>query len=146
MNWYVNIATLGPIGYMNAPGTMASIATLPLVYWLHTIIPNHYAYLSVVIFALIGALWIVHKAIQHSRWHHDPSEVVIDEVIGCLLTFWGIALSGKVVLVGFILFRIFDILKIGGINYLERLPGEWGIVCDDVLAGLISNIILRLLL
>ena len=50
MNWYVSIATLGPIGYMNAPGTMASIATLPLVYWLHTIIPNQYIYLSVVFF------------------------------------------------------------------------------------------------
>jgi phosphatidylglycerophosphatase A len=146
MNWYVNIATLGPIGYMNAPGTMASIATLPLVYWLHTMIPNQYVYLSVVIFALVSALWILHKAIEQSRWHHDPSEVVIDEVVGCLITFWGIALSGKAVLVGFILFRIFDILKIGGIHYLERLPGEWGIMSDDIMAGLISNLILRLLL
>lgn len=146
MNWYVNIATLGPIGYMSAPGTMASIVTLPLVYWLHTIMPNQYAYLSIVIFALIGSLWIVRKAMQLSRWHHDPSEVVIDEVIGCLLTFCGIALSGKAALLGFILFRFFDITKFGGIHYLERLPGELGIVFDDVAAGLISNIILRLLL
>src|SRR5687768_6394380 len=104
MSWYVTLATLGPIGYMNAPGTMASVATLPLVYWLHTLLPDQYMYLVVVIFGLIASLWIVRKAIEQSRWHHDPSEVVIDEVIGCLLTFWGIALSGKAVLVGFILF------------------------------------------
>lgn len=88
MNWYIHIATLGPIGYMNAPGTMASLVTLPLVYWLHYIIPNNYAYLSFVIFMIIISLWIIHKAVEQSRWHHDPSEVVLDEVIGCLLTFW----------------------------------------------------------
>lgn len=146
MNWYVNIATLGPIGYMNAPGTMASIVTLPFAYWLNTVMPNQYAYLGVVTFILLISLWVVHQAVLQSRWHHDPSEVVIDEVIGCLLTFWGIALSGKTVLVGFILFRIFDILKIGGVHYLERLPGEWGILFDDILAGLLSNLILRFLL
>ncbi len=146
MNWYVNIATLGPIGYMNAPGTMASIATLPFMYWLRALLPDQYMYLSATIFTLIVSLWVVRKAVQQSRWHHDPSEVVIDEVVGCLITFWGIALSGKTVLIGFILFRIFDILKIGGVHYLERLPGEWGIVFDDVVAGLLSNIILRLFL
>jgi phosphatidylglycerophosphatase A len=146
MNWYVQIATLGPIGYMNAPGTMASIATLPLVYWLHALIPNQYMYVSVVLFLALCSLWVVHKAIEQSRWHHDPSEVVIDEVIGCLLTFWGIALSGKAVLLGFILFRFFDILKIGGIDYIEHLPGEWGIIGDDIIAGLISNVIVRILL
>ena len=146
MNWYMNIATLGPVGYMPAPGTMASIITLPLVYWLRTLFPNQYAYVSIVGLALLASLWIIRKVMLQSRWHHDPSEVVIDEVIGCLLTFWGIALSGKTVLLGFILFRFFDILKIGGIRYLERLPGEWGILFDDVGAGLISNLILRLLL
>ena len=76
---------------------------------------------------------------------HDPGAVVSDEVCGQWIAFafplaavpWGWALP-----LGFILFRIFDITKIGGVRRLEKIPGKWGVLLDDVLAGLYAGVIL----
>ena len=75
----------------------------------------------------------------------DPRYVVIDELAGILVTMVGHAATPVNLLIGFILFRAFDILKPYPIKKIERLPGAWGIVADDVAAALFSNIILTLL-
>ena len=145
LSFYTFIATLGPIGYLTVPGTIATIVTIPLMFWLRMLFPSPFVYGGIVFLFLIVSLWVVHKARRYFKRHEDPPEIVIDEVVGCLITFWAIPLSTSSVIVGLLLFRFFDISKIGGAHYAERLNGSWGIVLDDVVAALISNMILRLL-
>ena len=76
----------------------------------------------------------------------DPGFVVIDEVCGQLITLIGAPLGWKSLLAGFILFRAFDIVKPPPVRSLERLPGGWGIMLDDVAAGLYALLVMRLLL
>jgi phosphatidylglycerophosphatase A len=69
----------------------------------------------------------------------DPQIVVIDEVAGLLITMAAVdALSWQTLLAGFVLFRALDMLKPWPIRKLERLPGGWGIVMDDVAAGIVA--------
>ena len=145
LSFYTFVATLGPVGYLTAPGTIASIVTIPGMFWLRMLFPSQQAYGGIVIIFLIASLYIVHRARTYFKRHEDPPEIVIDEVVGLLITFLAIPLCTSSVVVGFLLFRFFDIFKIGGIRYVERLNGSWGIVLDDVVAALISNIILRLI-
>ena len=74
----------------------------------------------------------------------DPPHVVIDEVAGQMWAFVDVPLSAASLFVGFVLFRILDIMKPGVIRKAERLRGAYGIVCDDVLAGFFTMIVLRL--
>jgi phosphatidylglycerophosphatase A len=77
----------------------------------------------------------------------DPSVVVIDEVCGMLIALIGLSLTPLTVLVAFLLFRLFDIVKPYPISWAERrVPGGWGIMVDDLLAGLAAQICVRLLL
>jgi phosphatidylglycerophosphatase A len=108
------------------------------------------AALAVVILAV--GVWASGKA-EEFFGRKDPSPVVIDEVVGQMVTFLSVSyrvpLTWKWLLSGFVLFRIFDILKPPPARNLERLPGGWGIMMDDCAAGLYSLAILlafRLLL
>jgi phosphatidylglycerophosphatase A len=76
----------------------------------------------------------------------DEGKIVIDEMVGVFITFFGIALDPLNMIAGFLLFRFFDILKPSLIDKTQRLPGGWGVMTDDVAAGLVSNIVLRVLL
>ena len=79
------------------------------------------------------------------RWGHDPGRVVIDEVVGMLVTVLVIPLTLETVWVGFLLFRVFDIVKPWPVRRVERLPGGWGVMMDDVLAGVYAAVCLRIL-
>ena len=74
----------------------------------------------------------------------DPGIVVIDEVVGVMITLWGLPLIWPVMICGFFLFRAFDMFKIYPINKFEAHPGGWGIMLDDCMAGVYTNIILRI--
>jgi phosphatidylglycerophosphatase A len=76
----------------------------------------------------------------------DPGLVVVDEVAGQLITLVGMPLTLPVVLTGFVLFRIMDVVKPWPARALERLPGGWGIMADDVAAGVYAQLALRVLL
>jgi phosphatidylglycerophosphatase A len=77
-------------------------------------------------------------------WGHDPHRVTIDEVAGTLVTFFLNPVSVWGLGVGFLLWRFFDIVKLPFIDKSQRLPGGWGIMVDDVLAGICANLVLRL--
>jgi phosphatidylglycerophosphatase A len=139
------LSTLGPIGYFGASGTVATIVTLPLVYWTHALIPSQQLYLGFIICMFAISISIVRHALKQFKRHEDPSEIVLDEVLGCLITFWGISLTSQSVLVGFLLFRALDIIKFGWVKQAESLADAWGVIGDDVVAALIANAILRLL-
>lgn len=104
---------------------------------------------------LIGtflAIWNAQRA-EQILGRHDDSRIVVDEWIGCWIAMVGIpplhALPhhfGFGVLTAFVLFRVFDVYKVRWVRQLQDLPGGWGVVLDDVLAGLLANLCARVII
>ena len=111
----------------------------------------HVSYTEIAVALLISIIGVI-AATRAARYAQieDPQWVVIDEVSGQLITyylfFWVLPLNWKSWLLGFILFRIFDIWKPFPARQLERLPGGWGIMADDWMAGIYAAIVLRVAL
>ena len=144
------IATCGPLGYIPiAPGS--SGALLGLVFFMGVSeIPLAGNYLSaiqaiaVVTVGIVG-LWSSQRAIKYFN-RKDPSPVVIDEVFGQMVTFLGTSNTGwQDLVIGFILFRVMDIFKPFPVRIVEKLPGAWGIMLDDGVAGLFSLALLLMI-
>jgi phosphatidylglycerophosphatase A len=136
-----SIATLGKVGYLPAPGTMGTIVTLPAAYCL-TLLAMSWQGITILVAGCMS-YWIIAQALPQFK-QSDPSQIILDEVMGCLVTFFAIPFSWSTGIAGFVLFRLFDIFKPLGIKRVEKLPGAWGVLLDDVVAGLFANIILRL--
>lgn len=137
------LATWGGVGNSPiAPGTMGSLAALPFCYLL-SFLGNGATVAVLIIFSALS-VWICHQA-QKLFDRKDPGCIVIDEVAGQLVTLAGIPLTGVTALIGFFLFRILDIMKPPPIGWADRqLPGGLGITADDLAAGLIANLMLRM--
>ena len=91
------------------------------------------------------AIWLA-DASEKLIKKKDPGCIVIDEIAGMLVTLAGLPFNFFTVVVGFVLFRLLDIFKPFPIRYLERkIPGGAGIVVDDIVAGIIANITLRII-
>ena len=125
-----------------APGTFGSILGVVLVYFFMP---------TAALFQLVVVVGVTALAIYASGWlaqaedKHDPAKVVADEIAGIFVTFMWLPLgSWKLLLAGFVLFRILDIWKPWPIRKLENLPGGFGIVIDDVAAGVVANLVLHL--
>lgn len=127
-----------------APGTVGTIIGIPL-YLIFSKLP------WIVYFALaVGTVWIAcvisHKA-ERLFGRKDPPMIVIDEIAGFLWTMFLVNPTVTHVFSGFVLFRLFDVSKVFPAGYLQkRLPGGYGIVADDVVAGMYSNVALLLLI
>lgn len=143
-SWCKGIATQGAIGYTQAPGTVATIMSIPLLYFLKHLHMSQSLYLAISMIGLCCGLMIVHKALPYFN-ESDPSEIVIDEMIGFLFVFIAVDWHWITLLLGFVLFRLIDIYKPFGISFIERLHGAWGIMLDDVAAGLLVNFVLQML-
>jgi phosphatidylglycerophosphatase A len=144
------LARLTPI----APGTVGALLGVPLAILL-TQIPNvGFMPAAVVQAAIIVGLIAVGIPIcaagQRAFDVKDPSQVVWDELVTMPIVFWllppPMSLNTGVLLVGFVLHRLFDILKPPPLAQLERLPGGLGIMADDVLAGIYALAILQALI
>ena len=123
-----------------APGTAGSAVGLAL-FW-----PLHHLSLAgqVVGTALVFALGVAAAAdVARRLGLEDPGLVVADEVVGMWVSLLGLPLTGVTAAVAFVLFRVFDVFKPYPARDLERLPGGWGIMCDDVMAGIYANLLLR---
>ncbi|MGE0206624.1 MAG: phosphatidylglycerophosphatase A [Candidatus Babeliales bacterium] len=139
--FFLTLSTMGPIGYFKAPGTMASLFSLPIIFCMHRLsLPM---YLMVVVLSFCIAFIGIKKSLLFFK-KHDPSEIVIDEYVGCLVTFLAFPKTLVTLFWGFIFFRFFDIAKCWGIKSCERLHGALGVLCDDVLAGVFANIFLHI--
>jgi phosphatidylglycerophosphatase A len=92
-------------------------------------------------------LWVAYEVIQKMDLAEgeDPLEIVIDEFLGILLAFWMVPMNWKSLLVGFLLFRFFDVTKIFPLNLLEKRKGAHGIILDDLGAGAYTWLILKIL-
>jgi phosphatidylglycerophosphatase A len=125
-----------------APGTFGSIIGLPICFLISRL-DILVAVICTILFILF-AIWVA-AAAEKVLKKRDAGAIVIDEIAGLIVTFVGIPLTLKTVIVGFIIFRAFDILKPFPIRFLEKkVAGGSGVVLDDVLAGLYGNLILRL--
>ena len=139
------LATGFGVGYARwAPGTLGTLVGLPLCYGL-TRLPLSVALAGIVVFILL-AIWIA-EAAERELGRKDPGCIVIDEIAGIMVTLVGIPWNVTSVVSGFLVFRIFDIAKPFPIRQLERrFKGGVGIVIDDVVAGIIGSITLRIIL
>jgi phosphatidylglycerophosphatase A len=130
------------------PGTWGSLATA-LLWWL---LASHLSTVLrlpvlVVLIVIVVAVGIPAATLEaRGCGEHDPSHVVIDEVAGQLVTYIACPIQWQALLAGFILFRVFDIVKPPPVRLLEGLPEGTGIVMDDLGAGVYALIVLRLLL
>jgi phosphatidylglycerophosphatase A len=143
------IGTLFGSGLLpKAPGTWGSLATLPLVFFAWHFSPL-FGVPVLIVAACILSLWTAAAAVQ--RYGDDPPQFVMDEVAGQALVFaatsftYGTAGNLTWLLTGFILFRLFDILKPLGIDRLQKLHGKFGILADDLLAGIYALASLELI-
>ena len=127
-----------------APGTFGSLLGLPLCFSLAGISAAS-AVLWTLLFILF-AVWIADAAEKILK-QNDPGCIVIDEIAGMMVAFVGLPFNPITVVIGFIIFRILDILKPFPIRDLDkRIPGGLGVVADDVAAGLIANLLLRIII
>lgn len=136
------LASVFYLGYIPVmPGTFGSLAGL-MMYLL--VGNNHTLYISATILAFLLGLFISHPA-EDAFCERDSRKIVIDELCGMMLTYLFIPFSIKRLFAGFLLFRLFDILKPPPLRRLHMLPGGFGVMMDDIGAGLYSNLILRII-
>ena len=121
------------------PGTWGSIFALPLAWVLYKLGSTTY-WVAFLLITLLG-VWSS-KVYSESVGKEDPDEVVIDEVAGILTVFLLVKPTPLNLLLGLTLFRLIDITKPPPINYFERIPHGVGIMVDDILAGLLTGLIL----
>ena len=117
-----------------APGTWGSMGALIL--WLFLPVTTS-VHLSVILILFVLGVYSSQQVAKYMQVH-DPSEVVIDEAVGMGISLFMLPHSCGLYLLAFIVFRIFDILKPSFIYQVQNLPGGWGIMLDDVLAGLFT--------
>jgi phosphatidylglycerophosphatase A len=147
--WATIVATFFGVGHLKpGPGTWGSLVTVLLWALASSRIPAQHRAWATVLAALVITLVGIPAATKVSRASgvKDPQFVVIDEVAGQLIALIAVPLAWKTFLVGFILFRVFDMWKPFPIGQLERLPEGTGIVVDDLGAGVYALVLMHLML
>ncbi len=138
-----------------APGTVGSLGSLPLAYLLIYLGGFWALIIASILIFFIGS--VATKIVINHTNDHDPSKVVIDETVGQLLSFSIIAFLDSSCLLGissiiyyifgFAFFRLFDIVKLGPVKYADsKIDNEYGVMLDDVFAGIIASICLLVVL
>jgi phosphatidylglycerophosphatase A len=144
MKIHIYIASVAGIGFIKKGGGTVAAIVFCLIWY---VLPATYvsSYWQVIIILLICGIGTWSSSLVDRIWGKDSSKVVIDEVAGMAITLAYVPHNIYFLLTGLLLFRIFDISKPLGIKQLERLPKGWGVMADDVLAGLFSLTLLQLL-
>jgi len=133
------------IGYIGkGAGTVAAAATCLVWYFAQVNEGNFNAALIVTLLITVLGIWSAN--VVEEIWGKDHQRVVIDEVAGMCISLLWIPVTPVNVIVALLLFRFFDILKPLLIRRLEKWPGGWGVMFDDILAGVYANIVLQIIL
>lgn len=145
---YKLIATALGSGYSPiAPGTCGAIVGCIVLSIMQEYNPTTTSSISFMILLFICMLLGIFATNKlEEDWGKDPSKVVIDEVIGMWITMLAIPFTILNLLIGFALFRFFDIAKPLGVRKMESLGGGTGVMADDVLAGIYANICLHIII
>ncbi len=139
-------ATVLGIGYLPiAPGTWASLAAVLTWYLLHLQIEfSPEIQFAAIASGIFVGLW---SSIRLEKlWGKDPSQIVIDEWAGMWITCFLVAPGWKELALALIVFRILDIWKPFFIRRAEKLKGGWGVMMDDIIAGVMGNLIVRIII
>ncbi|MCD6040167.1 MAG: p [Gammaproteobacteria bacterium] len=126
-----------------APGTFGTLMGIPFYLAMQSL--SHVLYLILLVLIILASMWLCDK-VSKEIGIHDHSGMCLDEIVGYLVTMYAAPHGILWIWLGFLLFRLFDIWKPWPINYIdEKVSGGVGIILDDVLAGVYSMIILRIL-
>jgi phosphatidylglycerophosphatase A len=138
------LATGFGVGYSpRAPGTLGTLVAIPVYYFLSNV-PSPLYEITLIGFVFLS-VWVSGNA-EIFFGKKDDQRIVIDEIMGFLITMLWVPKTIRFVIIGFFLFRFFDILKPFPIRRLEKgFKGGFGVVLDDVVAGVYANIVLRLI-
>ena len=136
------VATCGYLGYVPlAPGTFGSAAGLAVFYAVRT---TESVVVELAVIAILFAVGIWSGTVAEDHFGGiDPGPVVMDEVVGMLITLALLNVNVTGALVGFLVFRILDVIKPWPSARFESLPGGWGIMADDGMAAVYGNLIMR---
>lgn len=140
----LSLATFFGVGkFPKAPGTMGTLATIPLWFLLSQTGPIPY---MLVTFLLIPVGVMAAQAYEDSVQKHDSKEIVIDEVVGFLITMTWVPLTWQSLVFGFCIFRFLDIVKPPPIRQLDqKVGGGFGVMVDDIAAGVIGSVLMQLI-
>jgi phosphatidylglycerophosphatase A len=120
-------------------GTVGSLAAIPLILFFNFF--GLYKYIALTFLLLLFAIQVC-NSYEANVNNHDSPEVVIDEVVGYAFAMIWMPMTWQAFLIAFIIFRVFDILKPPPISFIDQqVRGGFGVVLDDVVAGVITNII-----
>ena len=134
-------ATFFYIGFFPlAPGSLASVAGLVFAFLSHYVMPVYFLILIVV--TVLG--FKVSDRMEEIMGQKDPSCIVIDEVSGVMIAFFLLPFTPAIILTAFFLFRAFDMFKIYPVNKFEELKGGRGVMMDDIVAGIYTNITMHI--
>lgn len=135
-----------------APGTAGTIVGCIMFYFLNLFFPDYfpgfgmnsiYFILLIIVFLIIG---VRASHVLEPEWGEDPQKIVIDEIVGVWVTLLFVPFSLLNLFLAFVLFRVFDIFKPFGIRKFESMKNGWGVMMDDVVAGVYANICLQIYL
>lgn len=151
MRWIsVIVASVFGAGYSPiAPGTVGAMAGC-LILWIGkdslvlSTYPNPWLFLGLIIAVTLIGIWSTNQLEKH--WGKDPSKVVVDELIGVWITMIMVPFTWMNLLLAFGLFRFFDIAKPLGIRNMEKMSRGVGVMADDILAGIYSNLVLQIII
>jgi phosphatidylglycerophosphatase A len=125
-----------------APGTLGTLIAVPILY-----IVSFNVWTILATAGILFALGLIaSNEIIRTTGEKDPEEVVIDEMVGYMMCFLFVDPTFKNYLIAFVLFRVLDIFKPFPINLFERLPGAYGVMMDDLVAGVMTSFLMLLLL
>ncbi|MES2881419.1 MAG: phosphatidylglycerophosphatase A [Bacteroidota bacterium] len=140
------MATVFGIGYIQkGAGTVAALFCC--IVWLlchQTQTSNTLIDLICTAFIFFAGLWS--SSLVEKNWGHDSNRIVIDELLGMCVALLFVPVSLTTVAIAFLFFRFFDIAKPLYIRRVEKLPGGWGVMTDDLLAGIYANLLLQIIL
>ncbi|MEA5460450.1 phosphatidylglycerophosphatase A [Arcicella sp. LKC2W] len=106
----------------------------------------HYQWVLVLLTLISTFVGRWSSGVMEHHWGEDASKIVIDEVAGMFLTVCFVAFSWQNLAIGFLLFRVFDIFKPFNIRYFEKYPNGWGVMLDDIAAGVWANGCLQIII
>lgn len=138
------IASCFKVGYLPlAPGTWGSIFAI-LLWWVFLKDLSTFIFCIIIVFLFFTGIVVSNTIINHNQ-DNDPSYVIIDELVGQWIALLIIPDGYYNILIIFVLFRFFDIIKPWPIRYFEQLPKGLGVMSDDVVAGLFTLILIQII-
>lgn len=133
------VASCFYVGYIpGAPGTYGSLFALFFISQFSILTQNY----SVIFFIIIGLIFST--LMERQTGKEDDQRIVIDEFVGMLITFYYVTPNLLYLAIGFVLFRLYDIYKPYPIMKIQKLPSGFGIMLDDILAGVYARIVLHI--